>query len=175
MNMWKNSLVKLRKLVKYRVINASLNKRKLAKVEMADNQQDNVDYSSLSVDEIKKQMDERYAKNNAYNLTVLWDIVRMEEINRLVIKRIAPTQGKTILEIGCSIGGSAAYIADCEKFIGTDLSDAAISQANSLYGEKENFSFMSMDATRLEFEDNKFDVVIAKEVIEHLLEPQKAL
>ncbi|WP_017652649.1 class I SAM-dependent methyltransferase [Fortiea contorta] len=131
----------------------------------------NTDYATLSLGKIKELMDHRYESQNAYSVVYLWDEVRAKELNKHVIEAIFPTNESRILEIGCGIGGSAAYIDQCKEYIGTDLSDAAISQAYLQYGNKQNFQFMTMDAMNLKFEDNRFDVVIAKEVIEHLPNP----
>lgn len=133
------------------------------------------DYSSCSVAEIKRHMDERYEKEEAYTINTLWDKIRAEELNKRVINIISPTNDKKILEVGAGVGGAAAYISECKEFVGTDLSGVAVNQAKKLFGNKPNFSFKTMDAMALEFEDNSFDVVIAKEVIEHLPKPQKAI
>lgn len=133
------------------------------------------DYSSLPVSGIKTLMDERYSKNDAYNITCLWDGVRAEEVNKQVIDAISSTRGKKILDVGAGIGGSVPLIAECKEFVGTDISEVAMSQARQTYGHKPNFRFVAMDAMDLKFEDNYFDIVIAREIIEHLPEPQKAL
>ncbi|MEA5618976.1 class I SAM-dependent methyltransferase [Cronbergia sp. UHCC 0137] len=131
----------------------------------------NPDYSTLSVANIKELMDSRYKSQNAYNMVCLWDDVRAKELTRHIMGAIVPTYDSTILEIGCGSGGSASYIDECKEYIGTDLSEVAISQANTEYSKKPNFKFMAMDAMKLEFEENRFDVVIAREVIEHLPDP----
>lgn len=132
-------------------------------------------YQDLSVEEIKEQMNQRYANKEAYNTIYLWDIVRFKELNRQVMEHISPTKDKTILEIGCGMSASVAFISDYQKYIGIDLSDVAISQANSQFKTRKNCQFISMDAMNLEFEDCNFDIVIAKEIIEHLPNPEKAL
>ncbi len=142
-----------------------------------DSQCPNINYSSLSVAKIKELMDQRYVKKQAYNITYLWDQIRATELNKRVIELISPATEKKILEIGCGIGSSANYLSEseCGEFIGTDLSEVAINQANQTFGSKLNFKFIPMDAMDLKFEDNYFDVVLAKEVIEHLPEPTRAI
>lgn len=131
----------------------------------------NPDYSTLSVAKIKELMDSRYKSQNAYNIVCLWDDVRAKELTRHIKAAIFPTNESTILEIGCGSGGSACYIDECKEYIGTDLSEVAVSQANIDYINKPNFKFMAMDAMKLQFEEDRFDVVIAREVIEHLPNP----
>ena len=103
--------------------------------------------------------------------------MRADELNQRVLQMIDPTVGKRILEIGCGVGGSAAYISeqDCEEYIGTDLSDTAIDKNKQAFGTRPNFRFIAMDATNITFEDNRFDIVIAKEVIEHLPNPSACI
>ncbi|MGB9715441.1 MAG: class I SAM-dependent methyltransferase [Thermodesulfovibrionales bacterium] len=134
-----------------------------------------VDYSSLSIEEIKKLMDKRYAKNSAYIATCLWDKVRGPEIGKHAIRMISPTEGKRILELGCGVGGNAPLIKDCKEYIGTELSEIALERARESFGKKPNFKFIPMDAMDLKFDNNQFDIVIATEVIEHLPNAQKML
>ncbi|MBD2388195.1 class I SAM-dependent methyltransferase [Cylindrospermum sp. FACHB-282] len=131
----------------------------------------NPDYSTLSVAKIKELMDSRYSSHDAYNIVCLWDDIRAKELTRHIMAAIFPTNESTILEIGCGSGGSASYINECQEYIGTDLSEIAVSQANIAYSKKPNFKFIAMDALKLQFEQDRFDVVIAREVIEHLPNP----
>lgn len=55
------------------------------------------------------------------------------------------------------------------------MSDSAISQAKERFADRPNFKFISMDATDLKFADHQFDLVIAKEVIEHLPDPESSM
>lgn len=134
---------------------------------------DNIDYSSLTVNEIKKLMNLRFATNQAYIPTCLWDKVRGPEIGKNVIRMISPTDGKKILELGCGVGGNAPLISECEEYVGTELSEVALAQARQTFGNKPNFKFIVMDAMDLKFDDNYFDIIIATEVIEHLPNAQK--
>lgn len=125
-------------------------------------------YSKLSIGEIQRDLDKRFTKGNAYVSTAMWDGVRGEELNKQCMDMISPTDGKQILELGCGIGGSAPLISNCGGYIGTDLSAEAIKTASQRFGSKPGFSFIVMDAQELKFPNCTFDLVIAKEVIEHV-------
>ncbi|AFZ23690.1 methylase involved in ubiquinone/menaquinone biosynthesis [Cylindrospermum stagnale PCC 7417] len=150
---------------------AKLTTEKTNQLVKQDSVAANPDYSTLSVPKIKELMNSRYNSHNAYNMVCLWDEVRATELTRHTMAAILPAKDSTILEIGCGNGGSATYIDECKEYIGTDLSEVAVSQANIAYSKKQNFKFIAMDAMKLEFEENRFDVVIAREVIEHLPNP----
>ena len=134
------------------------------------------DYSRLSIDQIQQKLDERFKNGkSAYPPTTLWDDVRAEELNKQCIDMVSPTDGKKILELGCGIDGSAPFISTCGEYIGTDLSTEAINTASSTFGNKPRFSFVVMDAQDLKFPDCTFDLVIAKEVIEHVPDIKRTL
>ncbi len=93
---------------------------------------------------------------------IFWGVIKAVKDNKI-------KQGAKILEIGSGLG----YLTyafnksgfDCE---GLDYSDTATDFANNFFGKKykqgtiENFS---------ENNENKYDVVIATEVIEHVVDP----
>ena len=134
------------------------------------------DYSGLSVDQIQQKLDERFKNGkSAYPSTTLWDDVRGEELNKLYMDMISPTDGKQILELGCGVGGSAPFISTCGGFIGTDLSTEAIKTARREFGNRPEFSFVVMDAQDLKFPDCTFDLVAAREVIAHVPDVKRML
>lgn len=133
------------------------------------------DYATLATHEIKDLMEQRFSSGNAYPSDCLWDDVRGSDLNRQVYEIIVPTAGKSILEIGCGIGSTASLVADCEQYIGTDLSETAIEQASQSYKDCPNFKFVAMNAEKLDFPDCEFDLFIAKEVIEHIPDAEASL
>lgn len=126
------------------------------------------------VEKIRQSMNKRFSSGKAYTIGCLWDKVRTDELVSAVNKFIGETKGERILDVGCGIGGCASTIEDCLEYTGIDISDVAIAQAAAVYN-KPNFKFIAMDAQELKFPDKYFDTVIAREVIEHLQEPQKCL
>lgn len=78
---------------------------------------------------------------------------------------------KKVLDFGCGSGYGTSYIADyCKEIVGVDISDEAISYANSNY-KSPNLSFTCIETIELlplPFMDKEFDVVISFQVIEHI-------
>lgn len=132
------------------------------------------DYSSLTTSKIKELMNGRY-EGEAYRYHCLGDKVRDDSLNESIIKLISPVKDKKILDMGCGIGGYIHFVKDYKEFTGIDLSDVAISESNKIFGNRPGVRYISMDATNLKFIDDYFDIIIAKEVIEHLPEPQRAI
>jgi len=72
------------------------------------------------------------------------------------------------LDIGCGIGKQVALHANA---IGLDINRQSINQAHRTFKN----DFVCGDAETLPFKSNYFECVIAREVIEHLQYPRKAL
>jgi ubiquinone/menaquinone biosynthesis C-methylase UbiE len=129
-------------------------------------------YQGKTIDEIKTAMDARYSsQGGAYHLGILWDQVRMEDLNQKTMAYLGERPGK-ILEVCCGQGGTAAYLTESADFTGVELSSEAVKFAKQHW---PHFTFIEGDASRLDFADNLFDTIIAKEAIEHLIDAEKAL
>lgn len=77
--------------------------------------------------------------------------------------------GKKVLEIGCSTGEVTQLIAEnASEFVGVDISDVAIRQAQERFGALNHVSFRLADVHSLPFVDGEFDVVIANSILHHL-------
>jgi len=77
-------------------------------------------------------------------------------------------QNKVVLDCACGIGYGSNYLkGKASLVIGGDISREAIKSAKSLY-RQEGLSFLQLDATKLPFGDNFFDVIVSVETIEHL-------
>jgi SAM-dependent methyltransferase len=80
-------------------------------------------------------------------------------------------KGKRVLEIGFGSGYGSAYLAEvAEEVIGIDTAPGNIPRAAAAY-PRANLEFRYMDATRLAFADESFDLVCSFQVIEHIPEP----
>ncbi len=91
-----------------------------------------------------------------------------------MIDSIALSKDMEILEIGCGRGDTALHIAKKVKsIIGIDYSSEAIKIAKKIQKKypkriQEKSKFLIMDATRLKFEDNSFDLVLLIDTLDHL-------
>ena len=86
-------------------------------------------------------------------------------------------EGKNVLDVGCGYGyGSYLMSWKAKRVIGIDIKRKQIETAQNLY-QKNNLEFSSMNVFNLkqEFSGNSFDVVIAREFIEHIKEPLEFL
>lgn len=81
------------------------------------------------------------------------------------------------LEIGCSIGGAASILADRGfEVFATDVSEDALTRASKLAKEQgRKISFYKFDVQDKIPIGQKFDIIYAFEVIEHLKDPFKAI
>ena len=72
-----------------------------------------------------------------------------------------------VLDIGCSTGTAASYLFDFTKgnYTGIDISDKYIQLARKNYSKD---SFVKMDATQMDFEDESFDIVLFNGVLHHM-------
>jgi SAM-dependent methyltransferase len=66
-------------------------------------------------------------------------------------------------------------VKECREFVGVDISEVAVHDAIRRYGHRPGYRFLPMDATKLDFPDDHFDVVAAREVLEHLPDPGRCV
>lgn len=101
-----------------------------------------------------------------------WGVGRRDAILRLLDREgVAPTA--RVLDIGCSSG---PLLADLRArgfgaLAGIDVSERAIERARARGFENTQ----TMDAGRLSFADQSFDVIVASDVLEHLADDRAAL
>jgi phosphatidylethanolamine/phosphatidyl-N-methylethanolamine N-methyltransferase len=96
---------------------------------------------------------------------------------REAMRQIALHQGDEILEVGIGTGLTAPlYPGDC-RVIGIDLSEPMLREAAKHIGAHacHNIALFRMDAARLQFPDESFDVVYAAYVISVVPDPLAVL
>jgi len=87
-------------------------------------------------------------------------------------RRYGPRQGR-VLEVGCGMGHLLAWLTKHYQVVGTDVNPWALDEARHNVPQGQFFQLSAQDMGTLE--DNSFQIVIAKHVIEHLPDPDQAL
>jgi ubiquinone/menaquinone biosynthesis C-methylase UbiE len=78
-------------------------------------------------------------------------------------------ENKVVLDLACGSGFGASYLAfkGAKMVFGGDVSRAALEYGRTFY-TKDNLYFIHLDAEKLPFNDDTFDLIISSETIEHL-------
>ena len=80
-------------------------------------------------------------------------------------------RGADVLEYGCSNGVESIRLAPtCKSVVGIDISDVAIDQAAQAARRQgvTNARFLAMNAERMEFPDDQFDLAFGGGIVHHL-------
>lgn len=112
-----------------------------------------------------------------------WQFEKGRETIRFYLDKISLDEmfkDKVVLDIGCGAAGKTLYYASqgAKKVYGIDIVTRYEKDANKLAKEKgleDRFEFVLGDASKLDFEDNFFDVIIMNDAMEHVDEPLKVL
>ena len=81
-------------------------------------------------------------------------------------------RGARLLEIGSGLGHLVAQLEDAFETNGIDLNHWAVKESKSVVNRS---SLQTASAQELPFEDDAFNVVIIKHIVEHLPDPAKAI
>jgi ubiquinone/menaquinone biosynthesis C-methylase UbiE len=86
-----------------------------------------------------------------------------------LLGRIAVAAGGRLLDVGCGVGSAAGAIAERGDLhvVGVDVDPAQIAAARAS-ATRPNLEFRVMDATKLEFADESFDVVTSSMATHHI-------
>jgi ubiquinone/menaquinone biosynthesis C-methylase UbiE len=108
---------------------------------------------------------EKQSKQSTYNLD--------EELMYLNI-----TKGLTILDAGCGPAIASELILNKyspRSMHCVDFQESRVEDARKRLGKDKRCTFQTENLEDISYEDNKFDVVFCKYVVEHLDNPQKAI
>lgn len=97
-----------------------------------------------------------------------------KELGKKVSEEIE--RADTVLECACGTGAISRYIAPkCRRLVATDLSAGMLKQTERKCRNYRNVILKRADMTRLKCSDNRFDKVVAGNVIHLLPDPHGAL
>ena len=86
------------------------------------------------------------------------------------------TEKDNVLECACGTGLLTVPMAQkCKKLIATDISEGMMRQAKKKVANYQNAEVRKASILELPFDSNRFDVVVAANVIHLLDEPEKAI
>ena len=81
-----------------------------------------------------------------------------------------------VLECACGTGAISVYIAPkCKKLMATDFAHGMLKQASRKCAKYKNVTFRKADIMTIKCRDNRFDKVVAGNVIHLLPNPEKAM
>lgn len=84
-------------------------------------------------------------------------------------------RGKKVLNVACGAGyGSEVLAQSASEIFNVDFSEQSVAYGNRHYGSYKNH-FLTMDAQKMDFPDNFFDVIVSFETFEHLPRYRKFL
>jgi len=88
-------------------------------------------------------------------------------------------KGRTVLDVGCGLGArtAAVAIAGAAEVVGIDTDTEKIRWAQTLASMEgiDNVLFVVQSVSRAAFRENRFDLILLTDVIEHLTDPGAAL
>ncbi len=107
---------------------------------------------------------QKHAKRGIENVETLLPYVNLRE-------------NQDYLEVGCGNGHVCKYLAGKYQLnvTGTDVDPEMIQFANEDIGDTPNVRFMEMDAAKMPFQDDEFDIVLSFGVLHHVSNWQNVL
>lgn len=116
--------------------------------------------------------DSQFDDNRASEVDILYENSSFGVAYKKAYSLLGNLNGKIVLEYGCGVGRNLKYF--CSKgasYVGIDISNLRISRAVEVIQSSNlrlQASVMKMNAEKLEFPDDSFDIVYGEAIIHHL-------
>lgn len=107
--------------------------------------------------------------DGGYLYTTLRDQTYSDELDHYLSKMIGAADAQVVLDLCCGSGRLKNILVGAESVVGIDVSDVAIEMAKAAHADADLFTFRQMDAHRLDFADEAFDLVVFADAIEHVM------
>lgn len=117
----------------------------------------------IDIKRVEEDSDTRYVDylGARYSLSGACHLARYHWVRQFI-------KSKSVLDAGCGSGyGSSILAKYVKKYVGVDISENAILFANKKY-KRRNIRFLNADLTKGVNLDEKFDVIISFDVLEHI-------
>jgi len=110
--------------------------------------------------------------------TSFWDQGEREyedRVEAIALKRLLPTSGKLMLELGAGAGRNTPRYSGFERVVLVDYSTTQLQQAQERLGRSDKFTYVAADIYRLPFVDGLFDGATMIRTLHHMSDGRKAL
>ncbi len=94
------------------------------------------------------------------------------------LKRIFSSPGLEVLDVGCGTGEISLRIRkefQTKHVTGIDLAESHIRRATERAGGDAGLTFKQADATKMPFDDNRFDVVLCRHMLQAIPDPMAVI
>jgi SAM-dependent methyltransferase len=98
-----------------------------------------------------------------------------DQVEAVALRRLLPSSGKLLLEIGAGAGRNTQRYAGYERIVVMDYSMSQLKKAKEHLGGSHRYIYVAADVYRLPFVDCLFDGATMIRVIHHIAEPSLAL
>jgi ubiquinone/menaquinone biosynthesis C-methylase UbiE len=93
----------------------------------------------------------------------------------IALKRLLPTGGRLLLELGAGAGRNTPRYVGFEKIVLLDYSRTQLEQAQHRLGRSDKYMYVAADVYRLPFVDGLFDTATMIRVLHHMADAPQAL
>lgn len=98
-----------------------------------------------------------------------------DAVEGIALKRLLPTQGNLMLEVGAGAGRNTPRYAGFNRVVLVDYSTTQLKQAQTRLGTGDQYVYVAADAYQLPFVDGLFDGATMIRTLHHMADGPKAL